>query len=255
MMSFHKLIQDGNNYYISHGKEFRPIYEFQNMEIEKVYDFAFGMTFGKVGEHRKYRSGGQRRRRNGEVFINTFQGKLCEFGIVNFFGKHGIKCSDPDLSQWELGIWDTLDMTANNKKINVKSTKFFGNLLLLETKDWNNEGEYIPNIKEGSSHYDFFVLTRTKPNGESIMKKHRIMYVDRLPNEINLKRVIMENGPWEFDIAGFITHEDLVYLIKSDYILPQNSYLSGRTEMDAENYYVQSGDMREPTELIGLLLE
>jgi len=223
--------------------------------MKKVYDFAFGMTFGQVGEHRKYRSGGRRRRKNGEVFINAFQGKLSEFGIVKFFGKYGIKCSDPDLSQWELGIWDTLDIIANNKKINVKSTKFFGNLLLLETKDWNNEGEYIPNIGKGSSHYDFFVLTRIRPNGESIMKRHRILYSDRLPKEMNLRKIIMENGPWEFDIAGFITHEDLVYLINSHFILPQNSYLNGKTRMDAENYYVQSGDMREPTKLIDLLRE
>jgi hypothetical protein len=253
MMTFHKLRQDGNDYYISRPKRFQPIYEFQDKEIGEVYDFAFGMTFGKVGEHRKYRSGGQHRRKNGEVFINTFQGKLCEFGIKNFFGKYGIECSDPDLSQWELGIWDTLDVTANNKKVNVKSTKFFGDLLLLETKDWNTEGEYVPNIATGNSHYDFFVLTRIKPSGEAIMKKHRIMYCNELPNEVDLEEIIIKNGPWKFDIAGFITHEDLVDLINSRYILPQNSRLNGKMPMDAENYYVQSGDMREPTKLIDLL--
>ena len=32
-------------------------------------------------------------------------------------------------------------------------------------------------------------------------------------------------------------------VIKNDYILPQNSYLNGSTRMDAENYYIQAGDL------------
>lgn len=250
---FHKLIQDGNDYYLSNKREFRPIHKFQNKEIDKAYNFAFGMTFGKSGEHRKCRSGGRYIRKNGEVFINTFQGKLCEFGIMSFFNKNRIECSEPDLSQWNLGMWDTIDLLANNKKINIKSTKFFGNLFLLETKDWDSNGAYIPNCKKGDSHYDFFILTRIKPSGESIMKKKRILYNDSLPAGVDLEEIIKENGPWEFDIAGFITHEDLIWLINSNYVLSQNSLLNERTRMDAENFYVQSGDMKEPHLLLKLL--
>jgi hypothetical protein len=46
--------------------------------------------------------------------------------------------------------------------ISIKATKHFGQLLLLETKDWNNNGQYIPNLSlEKQSQYDYFILVRT----------------------------------------------------------------------------------------------
>ena len=251
-MRFNELRKEGNSYFITRGKPFEPIISFPGHVIEESYKFAFGMTFGGEGEHRHHRSGGQRARKNGEIFINTFQGKLSEFGIYTFLREIGLKPTEPDLSQWELGIWDTADIGIDDKKLNVKSTKFFGNLLLLETKDWNDEGEYIPNINTGGSHYDYFILTRIRPNGEEIMKSNRLMYSNIIPPQIDLHRLIISES-WQFDIPGFITHNDLTLIIKSGRVLPQNSLLNARARMDAENYYIQAGDMRHSDRLIDLL--
>lgn len=49
---------------------------------------------------------------------------------------------------------------------------------------------------------------------------------------------------WSYDIPGFITHEDLCYVIKNEHIIKQGSILNGSTKIDADNYYVQTGDMR-----------
>ena len=50
---------------------------------------------------------------------------------------------------------------------------------------------------------------------------------------------------WEIEITGYITNEDLIYLINNNYILPKNSILNNNTKIDAENYYVQSGDLKD----------
>jgi len=50
---------------------------------------------------------------------------------------------------------------------------------------------------------------------------------------------------WYYDIPGYCTLLTLKYIINEGYILPQNALLNGKTKMDAENYYIQSGSLRE----------
>jgi len=249
------LKQEGDNYYITDKQNFQSIDVVTEKLKKKVLDFAYDMTFGRTGEHRAYRSGGQKIRRNGEQFINTYQGKLAECGVFLYLWNNGIRnIEKPDFETWELGRWDTVDILCNGKKLNIKSTKHYGNLLLLETKDWNNKGEYIPNIKKGDNIYDLFLLTRIRPDGESEMKRMKLLYVDILTNEQEnqLKKRMMELA-WEFDIAGVITNEMLIEHINNNRILPQNALLNGKIRMDAENYYLQAGKMLRVDELIGLL--
>ena len=58
---------------------------------------------------------------------------------------------------------------------------------------------------------------------------------------------------WEFDIAGVITNEVLIEHINNNRILPQNAMLNGKIRMDAENYYLQAGNMQRADKLIDLL--
>lgn len=46
-----------------------------------------------------------------------------------------------------------------------------------------------------------------------------------------------------FDIPGFITNDDLKYLIKNKYIINRGDLLNGKTKMDANNYYCHIEDM------------
>ena len=45
---------------------------------------------------------------------------------------------------WEKGKWDDQDFVINDSEISLKSMAFFSNPLLLETKNWDLQGNYIP---------------------------------------------------------------------------------------------------------------
>lgn len=237
MKSFDYLKKEGNSYYITQKLPFRAMGTFKTNTIQRVFDFSYNMTFGHIGEHRNHRSGGVHMRKSGEIFANTFQGKLAECALYNELYRRGIKSTLPDFEQYGLGKWDVTDLEVNNKSISIKSTKAFGNLLLLETKDWNSEGKYIPNDKA----YDFSFLVRMNPYCEEILRKNRLLYSEEI-DQLELMSIINDCS-WEYDIPGFVSLSDLVYVINQNYILPQNALLNGTTKMDAENYYVQAGAM------------
>jgi hypothetical protein len=249
-MELHKLQVNGNNYQITAPKSFYPLL-LLNEFVDKVFEFSFGMSFGDIGEHRSSRTGGTLKRRKGELFINTFQGKMCEYGIYKYLSTLNIQIEEPNLDLWKLGIWDDVDLELNSLKINIKSASYFSNLLLLEKEDWNLNGEYIPNIGLKSSRYDLFILTRLKPNSKNIMTSRRILYTDRIDKKYLYDLIIPQL--WEFDIPGFIYHSDLMEIIRNQHVLPKNAMLNSYTKMDAENYYCQSGDLRGLSEFNEIL--
>jgi hypothetical protein len=247
-----KMNVEGNKYHINARRDFDNPIEITRKYVDKCFNFAYDMSFGAQGKHRNYRSGGQRRRRNGEIFINAFQGKIAEYAVYQFFTSNNINVSEPDLRTFDLGTWDSCDLLINNYRISVKSTKFFGNLLLLETRDWNERGEYIPNLGEDSTVYDFFILVRISPDGNRMMKEKKWLYCNYVKKE-ELYKIIVNDRVWEFDIPGFICRKDLIYIIENEFIIPQNAWLNGRTRMDADNYYVQAGDLRDIYDLVKFL--
>lgn len=265
-----------NTYQFTSKKDFEKLENFKKKSIESTFNFAYDMSFGGKGKHRDHRNGGNHKRKNGEIFINTFQGKLAEFGIYNEFYTRDFQIPYPDLETYDLGTWDKYDFEVNNKKIAVKSTKPFGQLLLLETKDWTKDGRYIPNIGTENDTYNYFILVRIKAtainnkenekniekdkdteknkninNAESLMKDNKLFYSDKVDKD-QLKKLIF-SFDWSYDIPGFITHKELVYAIENKFILPQGSTLGKSTIMDAENYYIQTGDMNDIDELFKLL--
>ena len=241
---FNKMSRSGNSLYITSKKSFSNENKFSADIIKKVFDFSYSMTFGKDGEHRNYRSGGTHHRRNSEIFCDTFQGKLSEYAIYETFKKK-YQLNEPDVECYELGKWDQFDFRMNDKYVSVKSTKHFGNLLLLETKDWTADGEYIPNDNEA---IDYTFLVRIKDEVTSLLKSKRLYYTDFI-NKEELWNMI-KNLDFCFDIPGYITRDDLIYLINNEFVIKQGEMLNGSTRMDAENYYCQVGDMRDINELL-----
>lgn len=75
---FHRLTQEGNVYYTNAKAPYNKDGTLKKQTIERVFDFAYTMAFTTKGEHRSTRSGGEHSRRNGEIFANTFQGKIAE---------------------------------------------------------------------------------------------------------------------------------------------------------------------------------
>lgn len=238
---------DENEYRINHKRMFEKDGIVSASDMETCFDFAYDMSFGE-GEHRNHRSGGQKKRRAGEIFVDTFQGKLAEFAIYRYLQNAGIETTEPDLNVEGYGKWDSFDLEYRNIHMAVKSTKYYGQLLLLETKDWNKQGEYIPNLSNGISRYDYLILMRIKPDLSNALKEKRLLYSDKI--ERNTLHEIVESYAWEYNIAGYINSKDLIRLIDKKYILPQGALLNGETKMDAENYYVQAGDMRAGKDIV-----
>lgn len=232
-----KMRVDGNRFYITQKKRFNASGPIQKEIVEDCFNFAYDMTFGGEGRHRDHRTGGGHNRKNGEIFINAFQGKLAEFCVYSELDQLGINCSEPSLETWGLGQWDDTDLTINDLLINIKSTKFFGNLLLLEAQDWDENGNYLPDNKK----YDFFMAVRIKPSGENLMKNNRVFYSENIETE-KLEKIIFYASNWFYDIPGFITNEELIYAVRNDFVIPQGALLNGKIPMDAENYYIQFGD-------------
>jgi hypothetical protein len=247
-------LQNSNHYYVNNKRGFTGT-SISRETIQIIIDFAYAMSFG-AGHHRDCRSGGQYGRKGGEKFCNTFQGKLAEVVLCDYFKSQELESKEPDFGIYKEGIWDDSDLEIKGKKINVKSAAYQSNLLLLETKDWNSQGQYIPNIllhNGATIAYDYFVLVRIEPDIKKIFKTERLM----LNNEIEKKTIedLLFTKHWNFDIAGFSTNADIITKIANDYLLPQNSILNQYTKMDASNYYIQSGDMGLITDLVQKLIK
>jgi hypothetical protein len=216
------------------GQEIR--YDF----VLKTLDFSYQMVFGE-GHHRTNRSGGSIKRKKGELFCNTFQGKLAEYCVYNEFLTNGYTIPPPDNGIYGEGVWDDSDLAVNGAKLNIKSSTFFSNLILLETKDWDLRGNYIPNLKTASANiYDYFILVRIKENIKSIFTKNRLFYSDDIKRE-TIDRLVLKK--WFFDIPGFCTHDTLKYIINKNYVISKNAKLNNTVSMDASNYYIQAGDL------------
>lgn len=239
-VKFEPLHREENSYITTRKVAFKKVRDLKEETIDRVFDFAYTMAFDEM--HRKTRSGGRTKRKNGEVFANTFQGKLAECAAVNFFYKYD-DTIEIDFDTYDLGIWDKVDLTVCKKEVAVKSTKRFGQLLLLETKDWNHLGKYIPNLGTPNDTYDYIVMVRIDPSCEDLMKKNRLLYKDEIEQSV-LKNLVAHQK-WSYDYVGYITNGDLRQIIKDKHIIPQGALLNGSTPMDAENYYVQAGDMRK----------
>ena len=98
---------------------------------------------------REYRSGGTMQRSVGQIFYDTFRGKVGEIVVKHFLEQEPLKVKGIhlDFGVYHRGVWDTSDIELNGKRIAVKSSKHFARWLLLETKD----------IKRGDS-YDYYIL-------------------------------------------------------------------------------------------------
>ena len=210
-------------------------------DIRKCLKFCWNMTYGEYGEHRNHRTGGAKKRHKKEIFKDIFIGKMGEVAFYRWCKDRGkAEISEVDFDCFYLGEWDSSDFilkkNSRNFKVAVKTTKSFGDLLLLEMKDWcviNDKAIYVPNKnKDGNGFYDYIVLCRvnTEPkiNSESLTE-------DSLELTAKSLKVALQ-------VVGMIENKDLVEIISSDkYKIYQGDKLNTNTIMDADNYYIQSG--------------
>lgn len=241
-MTFAKLETFQNNLASKHIVKKAPFIEvgkIPNQFVKEAFVFSYKMTFGEEGAHRDCRSGGTHHRNKSEIFSNTFLGKLCEFALyLELNGSHEI--NKPDLTVCKLGVWDKYDFKIDDKTVSLKSTKSFGQLLLLEKKDWTSEGEYIPNNNE---KYDFTFMVRLKNDPETIIRENGLILSDNC--DFDKLWDMFSNNDWSYDIPRYISHHELKYLINNDFVIYKGDTLNGKTVVDADNYYCHIADMHK----------
>lgn len=239
---FHRMKEYNNNYSIQYIKKDLKTHLIDDEHVKKSFEYAYSMTFGEEGKHRDHRSGGTTSRKYGEIFKDAFQGKLAECAVYEYL-KDKFDISEPCFDVWGEGRWDEQDFVINGSLVSVKSTKKYGNLLLLETKDYDTDGSYIPNEEIERTIYRYIIMVRIAPSCEEIMKVNRLLYSNTISKQ-KLKELI-SSEIWVYDIPGYITNRDLKYIIENKFIIPKGARLNSSTVMDASNYYVQSGDLRD----------
>lgn len=249
---FNRLRQEGNKFFIERKRKFVSNSELSLEDLEFCFTHAYDMTLGRIGVHRDHRTGGHKKRTLGERFANAFQGKIAEYAFRNYCLGGDFNISEPDIRVMGENRWDRCDFILNENLISIKSTKAYGNLLLLETGDYNQQGAYIHvDEDEEPIQYDYFVFMRVNPFIDDIMNNNEWLARDEVPRD-QLKNVIFSNS-WEFNIGGYISSEEFVSIIREGFILPQGAMLNGRVPMDAENYYIQAGDMHNIDELLNIV--
>lgn len=241
---FHPMKIKGNSFSVTGRKPFNPTGQIRPSTIETVTKFAFDMTYGSRGQHRDHRSGGTAKRSSAQILSDTFQGKLSEFALANVLYKlDGF--IPPDTSTYELGEWESADFQIGENLFSVKSTKYFGNLLLLEKGDWDPEGRYLP-TGEAPKTYSHIVLVRIAPDIEELIRP-RSSSSSSSTYETLLQMALSHT--WDYEITGYVTSEDLREIIRLGHEIPKGSLLNGKVLMDASNYYVQAADLRNVEEL------
>lgn len=200
--------------------------------IHKCVHFASEMAYGN-GYHKSQSFGGNNYSRNpAEIFINTLQGKLAELAVFNqLFGLGIVPDKLPEFDVWGKGKWEDCDFTLNNGTIrcSVKSTKFFGNVLLLEKDKYNSKGEFLETESLKPELYDFTFLVRI--SGVKFAKPEKYL-------ELNLNGIKIET-----EVTGFLSHRKFLEVISEKQIIKKGTIFGVPILVD--NYYIAAKDLTD----------
>jgi hypothetical protein len=169
-----------------------------------------------------------------EIFINTLQGKIAEYGFYNYF-KDRVKLEAPDMNLWGQGIWEDTDFTVEYKNksydISIKSTKYFGNLLLLERARYDDKGRYLEPADGGKpKQYSWIFLIRVK--GVSI--KNPEQYDDNILDKIQV------------EVSGYISRKMFINAIKNQKIIYRDTIIGGQP-LQVDNYWFCVSELLNPS--------
>lgn len=222
------LLGNSFSYPKSDRKEFKPDKKLKPESILKCLYFASEIAYGD-GHHKSQSFGGKFHNRNSsEIFINTFQGKLAELAVYNQLSNLGLRPDKlPEFTIWGKGKWEDCDFTLNNETVrcSVKSTKFFGNLLLLEKDKYNEKGQFLETEDLKPRHYDFTFLVRVAgvkdPDPKTYLKSTDI----------------------DVEVTGFLSHEKFLHVIAEKQFINKGTIMG--TPLIVDNYYIFAKDLAE----------
>lgn len=189
-----------------------------NKLIEHIYDFSMNMVHNEF-----FKPDIQGNRKELDIFINAFQGKIAEAACICIFQKYNYDISMKDLDlniyprgQWDIGDIILKDENKNDVYFDVKSIKENSNFLLLETSRFNEDGSLSYKNSDGSSHkLDAYCLVKVGFNKD--------LYKD---NPLNLsKEEFLSNLSVRTTYIGSITLDDFW---KYKRLVPRGIFCNGR---------------------------
>jgi hypothetical protein len=173
------------------------------------------------------------------IIMNSILGKMGEFGLYKYFLSLGHELDRPELKIRSKGQWDTYDLLLQGKKIQVKSSSYKGNLLLLKKDDWDNEGNYKYTVEgENNDPYSYFIFCRIKPSFKDLIPDDQIYTEEKILETLS-------NVNFRIDIAGFINMDDFKKAIKDDKCLGSNCRINDAFNISEAAYYFDAGELRE----------
>lgn len=206
--------------------KFTPEKKLKPESILKCLEFASEMAYGK-GHHKPQSFGGKtHNRKSSEIFLNTFQGKIAELAVYNQLSNLDLKPDKaPEFEIWGKGKWEDCDFTLKNETIrcSVKSTKDFGNLLLLEKEKYNEKGEFLETENLNPQKYDFTFLVRVSGIKDCEPKSY------------------LDSNSIETEVVGFLSHQKFLNVISENQIIKKGTLLG--IPLIVDNYYILAKDL------------
>lgn len=206
--------------------KFNPEIKLKPESILKCLEFATEMAHGN-GHHKAQSFGGKIYSRNSsEIFLNTFQGKIAELAVFNQLYNLDLKPDKlPEFEVWGKGKWEDCDFTLKNETVrcSVKSTKDFGNLLLLEKEKYNEKGEFLETENLKPQKYDFTFLVRVSGIKDCNPKSY-----------LNFNSI-------ETEVVGFLSHQKFLEVISENQVIKKGTLLG--IPLIVDNYYILAKDL------------
>jgi len=225
---FHRLTESGNALFVTAPKKFKETSNVNKYAISSLrwaYDNAYNGHF-KNSSRDKFKT-----------MLDAFLGKLGEFGVYEFFKKLDYDLELPETILRQKGEWDDGDLFVAGQKVQVKTTVFTSNFLLLKKNDWDSQANYRWGKEGLDSNYGAFFLCRMMPDPRHVFL-----------NEESLEELIKlcENVSWKYEITGFMTKKDVIKAIAENFVIEKGKMLNGKVKMREDLIYFQAGDLKDP---------
>lgn len=176
-----------------------------NSEISDSYNFAKRMK----GNHNPNMI---MDREDWEIFRDDLRGKLGEIAVRNYIidkAPDSVIETDIDFSVTGRGQWDIVDLVVNGIHLSVKSIRQQSKFLLVESKRYDDDGNYVYNNNDGQKvRIDYYVLVRVKIHPEVTKASFEQKYDDFLNKAWDGKSKREVKREFEAQVLGAISHDD-----------------------------------------------